>query len=162
MIREATISDDTLFRYRLDRVWDARLPKVCWIMLNPSTADGLQDDHTVRKCIGFSSIWGYGSLVIVNLWAYRARDPKHLAREGWQEGPYNDVYISNAIYESQSVICAWGAEVRKCPAMKPRLWGIRQQIPTSKGPFRLKLLAGNIPGHPLTLAYKTPRVAYEF
>ncbi len=35
-------------------------PKACiFIMLNPSTADGDQDDPTIRRCVGFAKAWGF-------------------------------------------------------------------------------------------------------
>jgi len=59
------------YRYHLWRTWDETRPRLLWVMLNPSTADGETDDPTVRRCIGFSKGWGYGSIEIVNLFAYR-------------------------------------------------------------------------------------------
>lgn len=39
-------------------------------MLNPSRADATDDDPTVRRCLGFASAWGYGSLLIHNLYVF--------------------------------------------------------------------------------------------
>jgi hypothetical protein len=36
-------------RYRLTRVWDADLPVMTFVLLNPSTADALQRDPTMRR-----------------------------------------------------------------------------------------------------------------
>jgi hypothetical protein len=77
----AVLSPDGVYRYRLDRVWGAG-PRVLFVMLNPSTADATQDDPTLRRCLGFARDWGYGSLTVANLYAYRARGPQAGRRPG--------------------------------------------------------------------------------
>lgn len=105
----ATISPDGLYRYDLVRVWDASLPRVCWIMLNPSKADGTHDDQTIRKCIGFSQIWDFGSIIVVNLFALRSTDPAGLWRVADPRGPNNQAAINSATGSAAMVVAAWGA-----------------------------------------------------
>lgn len=71
-------SEDRRFRYWLLREWDISKPVVAFIGLNPSTADETQDDPTVRRVIGFAKLWGYGSVLMLNLYSYRATDPRKL------------------------------------------------------------------------------------
>lgn len=80
MIRSAVISKDGLYRYTLRRVWDESKPLLNFVLLNPSKADAETDDATVRRCIGFAKLWGFGGIVITNLYAYRSTDPKKLWR----------------------------------------------------------------------------------
>ncbi len=54
MQKDATLSEDRRYRYRLTREWDQEKPKVLFIGLNPSTADEIEDDATIRRCIGFA------------------------------------------------------------------------------------------------------------
>lgn len=106
----AVLSDDGLYRYRLDRGGDNRC---LWIMLNPSTADAEQDDPTIRKCRGFSERWGYDGFTVVNLYAYRATKPVDLpANEAAAVGRENDRYLAEALAEQEHfegrVVVAWG------------------------------------------------------
>ena len=73
-------SDDRRYRYELSRIWDAALPPVLFVGMNPSTADEEQDDPTIRRCIRFARDWGYGGLLMGNLYALRATDPQELTR----------------------------------------------------------------------------------
>jgi hypothetical protein len=87
--RTALFSRDRRFRYRLGRRWGDGAA-VCFVLLNPSTADETREDRTVRRCIGFARGRGYGALEVVNLYAYVATDPAELRRAGYPVGRYND------------------------------------------------------------------------
>lgn len=110
--RSAVISPCGKYRYRLWRKWaeSERMP-VLWIMLNPSTADATVDDPTIKRCMAFSNAWGYGSMWVGNLYAYRSPDPAVLWGMGAAEarGPDNDKHLSAMSHESAIVVCAWGA-----------------------------------------------------
>jgi hypothetical protein len=79
MHRAALFSRDRRFRYRLGRRW-GQGAAVCFVLLNPSTADEVVDDPTIRRCIAFARSLGYGGLEVVNLYAYVATDPAELRR----------------------------------------------------------------------------------
>jgi hypothetical protein len=104
----ATVSPCGAYRYQLWRVWDDSLPRVLFVMLNPSTADAETDDPTIRKCVKYAKAWGYGSLEVVNLFALRSTDPnkllKHEAPIPW---PENDQYILESAYRSERIMAAW-------------------------------------------------------
>lgn len=104
----ATISVDEAYRYLLGRAW-APGAHVVFVMLNPSTADAMKDDATIRRCKGFARRWSCGSLQVVNLFAYRARDPKELLTLEDPVGPENDRFIQHALKMADWVVCAWGA-----------------------------------------------------
>jgi hypothetical protein len=78
-------------------------------MLNPSTADAERDDPTIRRCIGFSRAWGFGSAEIVNLFALRATDPGTLRLHADPIGPGTDDHVRSAAARVEVVIAAWGA-----------------------------------------------------
>lgn len=96
------------YRYLLWRKWDADLPKLCFVMLNPSTADETRNDPTISRCVGFAQRWGFGSMEVVNAFAYRATDSNELRRVKDPVGRSADEYIAEAIERSDKVVVAWG------------------------------------------------------
>lgn len=96
------------YRYTLWREWTPNLPRLLFVLLNPSTADGKRDDPTLRRCIGFAQGWEYGSLELVNLFAYRSVDPGTLRRVADPVGPLNDSYIQQAASRAGQIVVAWG------------------------------------------------------
>lgn len=154
---DAVLSPDGVYRYALTRDW---FPKarghVLWIMLNPSTADADQDDATIRKVQKFSRAWGYDGVTVVNLFAYRAREPKdlQLAWVGGTDivGPGNDATIE--AYASAKgvglIVAAWGAN--PMVRMDARGWEVQKLILGQGGPIHaLDLTVGKEPRHPLYL-----------
>ncbi len=71
----AIFSDCWKYRYTLVRNWDSSLQRLAIIGLNPSTADAVKDDPTIRRCKHFAQAHGYGSFVMLNLFALRSTDP---------------------------------------------------------------------------------------
>ena len=77
--KSAALSPDGRYRWWLRRQWHGGNNQVvCFIMLNPSTADASVDDPTIRRCVGFARDWGYSTLSVRNLFPYRATHPKDL------------------------------------------------------------------------------------
>ena len=108
MEKSAILSADRKYRYVLTRIWDEKKPTVVFIGLNPSTADEEANDETIRKCIGYEKRWGYGKLIMANLFAFRSTDPSLLKRVEDPVGPDNDSYIQKCVSESNLVIACWG------------------------------------------------------
>lgn len=57
-VSSAVIDRTGKFRYLLERTWNTEDPPAVFIMLNPSTADELEDDPTIRRCVNFAKKWG--------------------------------------------------------------------------------------------------------
>lgn len=104
----AHLSPCERYRYVLGRRW-APGRHVCWIMLNPSRADAVRDDATLTRCIGYSRSYGFKALVVVNLYAWRATDPRELATVDDPEGPDNNRIVLEQAAAAHTVIAAWGA-----------------------------------------------------
>ena len=88
---------------------------VQFIGLNPSTADETKDDPTIRRCIGFAKSWGFGSLCMTNLFAWRSTDPSALSQKddhGFiidRIGPDNNRWLKEINMEASLSVAAWGA-----------------------------------------------------
>ena len=154
----AVISPCGRYRYRLWRRWDPGF-SVTWLMLNPSTADAEVDDPTIRKCIGFSKRWGYSAIEVVNLFAWRATDPKDLLAR-WRSahdivGPDNDRHILSAVARSPLVVAAWGNDDAA------RLGGRDAAVLHGFGAECLGRTSKGAPRHPLMLAYDTALVQFR-
>jgi len=144
--RTAEISPCGKYRYRLARVWDAGGKVLVWCMLNPSTADGLVDDPTIRRCMAFSRGWGYTGLIVANLFAWRATKPADIPTLAAAVGPENDRHIAEAA-DGRHVIAAWGAIK---PAHAERARQVLQLLRGSAASVScLKLTDAGQPRHPL-------------
>lgn len=107
----AEISSDGLYRYWLSRRISMGERTVLFVGLNPSTADALQDDPTIRRCVGFAQSWGFDWLFMGNLYAYRSTDPKPLKDlVTCPIGPKNEETLRWLTGRADRVIAAWGAE----------------------------------------------------
>lgn len=145
---------DGSYRYLLWRIWDAQLPRVLWILLNPSTADASQNDPTLRRLIGFSRSFGFGSLEVVNLFALCSSTPDALRGIIDAVGPDNDRYIQEALARTSTVIVAWGNRGTLANREKTVLSLIRKPISCLGTTF-----SGH-PKHPLYVSASTPLCLY--
>jgi hypothetical protein len=111
------------YRYTLTRVWDPALQMITFVLLNPSTTDAVQLDPTLRRCVGFAKREGYGGMVILNLCAFRTKDPKVMMAATDPVGPDNDRVLADV---TGTVVAGWGtnadpARVARALALLPRL-----------------------------------------
>lgn len=105
----AVISEGGEHRYHLERKVNPFGDGIClFIMLNPSTADATQDDPTIRRCKAYADAWGYRRLTVVNLFAFRATDPRALWTANEPVGFLNNSWIKASAAKASKVICAWG------------------------------------------------------
>ena len=142
--RHAVFSPCRTYRYALSRVWAADKPYALFIGLNPSTADETLDDPTIRRCIDFAKRWGYGGLVMANLFAYRATDPAVMKRAAEPVGELNDPWLIALAAQAGVVIAAWGEH----GAFGQRSAQVCQLIPQL---HYLQLNKSGEPRHPLYL-----------
>lgn len=144
----AVISACERYRYRLWRHWDRARPYCNFVMLNPSTADGTEDDPTIRRCIALAQRWGYGGLEVCNLFAYRATRPAVLRAVDDPVGPDNDATITKIARGAEMVVCAWGNQGAYRDRSRTVLWMFFQSAIRA---HYLRLNRSGEPRHPLYL-----------
>lgn len=112
MIFDAVFDDmaNPFYRYSLTRIWDENLKKATIIMLNPSIANVLKNDLSINRCLNFLIDNNYGSLEVVNLFAYIETDSSKLSARIEFIGSRNDGYIQLAVESADIVIVAWGSD----------------------------------------------------
>jgi hypothetical protein len=95
------------WRYLLWRKWGEG-PVANFLMLNPSTADEVKLDPSCTRARVFAERWGFGALVVTNLFGWRATDPDDMKAARDPVGAANDRAILQAAREADLVVCAWG------------------------------------------------------
>ncbi|MGY2051919.1 DUF1643 domain-containing protein [Methylobacterium sp. JK268] len=168
--RSANISRCGAYRYALTRTW-AEGEHVCFIGLNPSTADHRVDDPTVCRWIHFARAWGYGGFTAVNLYPFRSSSPAECrAWSRWQEnGP--DYYARDRIWANETIV----VEEAKPAAVVVACWGagawdpeyvdhVCEQIQEGEAPWPdlhcFGTTAGGSPIHPLARGrHRVPNAA---
>ena len=106
--KSAVFSPCKTYRYSLTRTWDLNKKLILFIGLNPSTADENNDDPTLRRCLFYATEWGFGGLIMVNLFAFRATHPKDLKSAKYPIGRDNNQFIIDAHDCAELTIAAWG------------------------------------------------------
>jgi hypothetical protein len=103
------IFDDTrTYRYALWRVLREKGDTILWIGLNPSTADEDTDDPTIRRVVNYSKAWGYANVLMANLFAFRATDPKEMKKAADPFGKDNKDWLIRLRKQSAMCIVGWG------------------------------------------------------
>lgn len=149
--KSAILSDCGVYRYTLTRRWGTG-GSALFICLNPSTADADCDDPTIRRIVGFAKDCGQGAVCVVNLYAFRATDPKALRSGVAIVGPENDRHIMREAEAASIVVAAWGASLPD----STRHGHVLNMIATRRGVLRLgQTTASGQPRHPLYLSKTT-------
>jgi hypothetical protein len=150
------------YRFRLWRKWGDG-PTANFVMLNPSTADDLDNDPTVERCRARAARAGYGMLIVTNLFAWRATDPKELLAVAAPIQPANmldnDLAILEAAAESKIVVCGWGNHGTLLGRSQTVLKMLRRQFPDKL--HCLAITGKGEPGHPLYLSYNLQPVFFK-
>jgi len=148
------------YRYRLWREWDATLPNVVFCLMNPSTADEIENDPTIERQTRRVARWvldldlKVGRVDVVNVFAYRETYSKKLhelySRGHDLIGPENDAAILRACENAELVICGWGSTGE----LGNRGQNVYEMLRTSGVvPHAFRMNFDGSPSHPGRLAY---------
>ena len=154
MIKDTIFSPCREYRYTLYREWSPGDRIVQFIGLNPSTADEINNDPTVTRCINYAKRWGYDAMYMTNIFAYRATDPRVMKAHPEPVGSENDHYLSLVAREVDIVIAAWGTH----GAYLNRGDQVKQLI---RDLHCLKITNGGHPSHPLYLPARLVPIGYS-
>ncbi|GAA5080025.1 DUF1643 domain-containing protein [Roseibacterium beibuensis] len=154
----AAYSDCERYRYSLTRVWDPDGRRALFIMLNPSTATEVQNDPTVERCERRARALGFGAFRVLNIFAWRATDPRDMRKAEDPVGLANDAAILDSLDWADQVICAWGthgAHLDRGAKVERLLRDAGAEL------FHLGLSKAGHPKHPLYIGYHVQPVPWE-
>ncbi len=153
----AVFSTCRRYRYRLWRAWSEAPPAV-FVMLNPSTADEIDNDPTVERCERRARALGFGGLRVANIFALRSTDPAALYDHDDPVGPENDAAIVESVVGAGLVVCAWGGHGNLHQRGEKVLHLLRS---TGVTPHYLRLNKDGTPKHPLYVGYAVKPQAWD-
>lgn len=162
MFRSARISTDGAHRAVLYRWLDpackakccsaesgsaiTRVGYLAWVLNNPSKADGLEDDPTIRRLWTFTRAIGFHQMHVVNTNSYRATEPKDARTPSEEYLAINDQWLAHTHAKSGMTICAWGDKAN------PDLVARTVRALYALGPLHaLRVTKQGNPQHPLYL-----------
>ena len=155
--RRASFSKCYRYRYRLSRVWrNPHQPKTAlFVGLNPSTADALSDDPTLRRIVNLADTWGFDGVAVANIFAWRCTDPDNLPRDmALAVGPQNNRAIRQLASRAEKTFVCWG---NRCPLERERV--VTRLLPAPL--YCLGLTRQGRPRHPLYVPASTQARLWE-
>lgn len=163
-LTEAEFSGCLDYCWSLTREWLEGSGRCCFVMLNPSTADALKDDPTIRRCVDFARRWGHSALDVVNLFPLRTPSPKvlkastdllgHAYRKPGRMLDADEV-VCRVAARARTVVVAWGND---------GAWLARDRVVlnllSNLELHALGITAKGQPWHPLYVPAQTQLVRY--
>ena len=154
MKSSASFSTSKDYRWNLTRYINDNKKELIFIGLNPSFGSASDNDPTLRRLIGFAELWGYGSLVVINLFAKISKSPKLLALCNDPVGWKNDFELNTRInYWTTNHFCelwiGWGINGIFMNRNEKLLKRIKK---SSRHPYVIGLTKEGHPQHPLYIS----------
>ena len=143
----ATFDETETYRYTLGRRWAKGGQRVCFCLLNPSTADAKVLDPTLTRCHRYAVSWGFSAMDVTNIFALRSTDPKGLKQVEDPIGPDNDDAIIKLAKRADLMIVGWGTH----GALNDRHTQVLNLLQPICTPMCLAITKHGYPKHPLYL-----------
>lgn len=139
-------------------------PPIAFCLLNPSTADETKDDPTVARCRRFAVAWGFGDIIVLNAFAYRATDPKDMKAHAEPVGEENDETIIKTVdwvlSQDGQLVCGWGNHGSHLDRSTKIRRLLEPYQPTARV-MGFPLTKSGEPGHPLYLRNSVEIVSFS-
>ena len=140
--RAAVFNKEKTKRFLLSRSWNktSSSKKCVFFMLNPSKANEIIDDRTIKKCMFYSAKFGFKKMDVINLF------PNILTKPNFKKLSFcnqNFLFIKKILKQADTVYLAWGYNIKIASWLYPLL--------EKKNVFALELSKNNTPKHPLYL-----------
>ena len=112
-LHEFAYSADMSKRYGYAHIWGSG-ELVLWLMFNPGTGESEnRRRNTFERCKSWSKAWGYGGLLIGNLFATRTKSAKLLAASDQRADPLNEQAVRYLQAKAEETIVAWGGKAKR-------------------------------------------------
>jgi len=152
----AVMDAKSKYRFLLWRFWDER-PRMLFIGLNPSTANEISDDPTIKRLCSFAQEWGYGGLYACNLYSQVTPHPEELLPET-RNHKANTPALQMAAGLSVLTVCGWGDGIKYVPDGDARAQRVYELV---ESPMCFGLTQSGNPKHPLYLPSDADLMEYE-
>jgi hypothetical protein len=152
----AVFDESGRYRYTLWRAWSNDYPRIVFVLLNPSTADEWRNDPTIWRCVGFARAWRFGSVEVVNLFAYRATDARELLKVDDPVGEKNERFLIQAVERCSIVVVGWGNN----GALLGRDRQVMRLLAGRRDVYCLGMTKSEHPRHPLYVRGDTKLVSF--
>jgi len=134
------------YRFLLWRFWDER-PRVLFVGLNPSTANEVSNDPTVRRLVSFAERWDYGGFYLCNIFGYCTAYPKELFKsQALHAANLPAIQMANRLTVASVLI--WGDGIEKAEGGREIAEHVKNLVVPS---FCFGLTQNGNPKHPLYL-----------
>lgn len=160
----AVFSPCNRYRYRLDREVQPDGKVFAYFGINPSTADAIVNDATVRKWIGFTMRNGGRRFIVGNVFGIRSKDVKALAAHTTltAQGPDWALHFDQIIAAADVLVPCWGASGKIPRHLRGELDNVLARLLASDKPvLHFGVTACGQPLHPQMLAYATPLIPWS-
>jgi hypothetical protein len=124
-------------------------------------ADAIENDHTIRKEIGFAKVNGWRKIIKCNVFTLRATDVTELRRELYPIHPDKFFHLEQIAREADVIVVCWGDRKKVPPPLRHNIdTTLAFLLEQGKPVLCFGATAAGDPLHPLMLPYTTELVPF--